>query len=162
MKYLIFIAILFFVGCTHKQTSYKDIPIYKVAPIIESNQNSKILNIGSYMIENKEIIKGSCWDYIDEIYNRSGYTREKRTYIFKSKKDKPPYAPLNVIKVGDWLYFINQSYGKVEHSGVFIAWKNEKNAKAILLSYGGENRNKPARYRVYDISQTFAIIRGVD
>ncbi len=158
MRYLTFAICIIFVGCGSKHRALNDIPPHQIPQTLNSNV---ILSTGQFMVKNGEIIKGSCWDYIDELYTRSGYPRDKRTYIFKTAKNRPPYAPLYKIKAGDWLYFINHSYGKVEHSGIFVSWKDKPNAKAIILSYGGEHRNRPGRYRTYDIRDTFAIIRGV-
>lgn len=159
MKYTLLIFVLFFAGCFSKNTNYSpNIQLSQNTPAIEQNH---ILQTGFDMVNSGEIVRGSCWDYIDTLYTRSGYPRNSRTYVFKTSKNRPPFAPLNQIKAGDWLYFINHSYGKVEHSGVFVKWQNRKKGKAVILSYGGENRKKPGRFRVYDINEVFTIIRGV-
>lgn len=161
MKYLILATVLVFTGCGSKRVTSSNIPTQKIYPLIKSYKSNKILSTGFDMVKSGEIVKGSCWDYIDKLYSKAGYKREDRIYAFKGSKNKHHFAPLETILKGDWLYFINQSYGKVEHSGVFISWKDRQRAKAIILSYGGENRKKPARYRVYDISEVFTIVRGV-
>lgn len=123
----------------------------------------KILKIGQYMaLTSKEIVRGSCWDYINAVYNRAGYPQSKRVYILKGKKDTGPYAKSEAIQVGDWLYYINHSYHEVPHSGIFIHWVDKNKRIASILSYGGESRNKPGRYRNYDLSHVYTIIRAKD
>lgn len=112
---------------------------------------------------NKEIIPGGCWDYANEVYNRAGYPNQarKRKTIFKSAK-KGPYADISLIQAGDFLYYINHSYGDIEHSAIFIDWVDYNNKQALMLSYAGENRREPARYRSYDLSSVYRIIRATN
>ncbi len=119
----------------------------------------KIVKRVEKMIKENVIIAGSCWDYIHEVYNREGYPISKRITIHKGTKNSGPYVDMDTIKAGDWLYFINHSYGDVEHSGIFIKWINKKKNIAKLMSYGGQNRNKPGRYKEYDIEHTYNIMR---
>lgn len=118
----------------------------------------KILETSRIMISNQEIILGSCWDYIDAIYDRAGYSSDHRVTIFKSKL-QGPYVQVDRIESGDWLYFINHSYGDVEHSSVFVAWTNLEKKEALMISYSGGNQSKPARYKIYDLSSVYNIIR---
>lgn len=118
----------------------------------------KILETSRIMISNQEIILGSCWDYINAVYARAGYTSNQRITIFKSKL-QGPYVQESHIEAGDWLYFINHSYGDVEHSGIFVAWTNFSKKEALIISYAGGNQAKPARYKTYDLSSVYNIIR---
>lgn len=119
----------------------------------------KILETSRIMIANEEIILGSCWDYIDGTYDRAGFPERNRKTVFKSKLIGP-YVLEAQIEPGDWLYFINHSYGDVEHSGVFVAWTNLEKKEALVMSYPGGNQAKPARYKKYDLSSVYNIIRG--
>lgn len=121
-----------------------------------------VLATGRVMtVERREIVRGSCWDYANEVYNRAGYpnSRKSRATVFKGTKKRGPYANANLIKPGDWLYYINHSYNGVEHSAIFVKWTNYKQRIGLMLSYGGERRNQPARYREYDLSNVYQIIR---
>ncbi|MCF6242286.1 MAG: hypothetical protein L3J74_13180 [Bacteroidales bacterium] len=123
----------------------------------------KVLEEGRVLALNKKaIIPGSCWNWINTVYNNAGYPNKngKRKTVFKGKK-KGPYAKSKTIKAGDWLYFINHSYNNIEHSGIFVYWVNYKKREAMILSYGGENRKQPGRYKVYDIRHVYNIIRPV-
>ncbi|OAD19207.1 hypothetical protein THIOM_005170, partial [Candidatus Thiomargarita nelsonii] len=83
----------------------------------------------------------------------------KRQTVFKSA-NTGPYANINLIQPGNFLYYINHSYKNLEHSAIFIDWLDYDNKQALMLSYAGENRHKPARYFPYDLSSVFRIIRA--
>lgn len=137
-------------SCQNQDTSN-----YVVNENIGSN---RVLEIGMDMaLFSKTIIIGSCWDFVNEVYKRAGATATKKT-IFKSKL-KGPYANQNLVKPGDWIYHINKSYNNIEHSAIFVCWKDFKNKIAITLSYAGMNRSVPANYGTYDLSNIFAIFR---
>ena len=127
-----------------------------------SQPAKKVLKVGREMtLVNKEIVRGSCWDYADTVYTRAGFSRQlpQRQTVFKGSKRSGPYADASQIKPGDFLYYINHSYGGIEHSAIFIDWEDKTKKKALMLSYGGENRRSPARYRVYDLSSVYQITR---
>ncbi len=127
--------------------------------VVNENLGSKsVLEIGMDMaLFSKTIIIGSCWDFVNEVYKRAGVSASKKT-IFKSKL-KGPYANHNLVKPGDWIYHINKSYNNIEHSAIFVCWKDFENKIAITLSYAGMNRSVPANYGTYDLSNIFAIFR---
>ncbi len=125
-----------------------------------SGDGKKVLETGRIMtLTNKEILPGSCWDYANAVYDRAGYGWGQREEIFKSVKDGP-YADIRRIKYGDWLYYINHSYGGIEHSAIFVEWIDYGNKLALMLSYGGERRQQPARYLPYDLSNVYGITRA--
>jgi len=134
--------------------------------LLEAEKNTipsgrKVLKMARIMtVENKEIIRGACWDYINAVFNRAGFPTKKREIIFRGKLKKPPYAKSSLVKGGDWIYHINHSYHGIQHSGLFIKWLDYKNKIALMLSYGGEKRNKPARYKSYDLSNIYYIQRA--
>ncbi len=118
----------------------------------------KVLRTARSMVRKREIIRGSCWNWLDTAYRRAGFPRGKRSVVFAGTK-KGPYARLSHLRPGDWIYHINHSYGGIEHSGMFIRWYDRGRNRALMLSYGGEGRRQPGRYRVYDITHTYRIIR---
>lgn len=109
-------------------------------------------------LNDREIIKGACWDYLNAVFLRAGVQRDT---LFKGKYPKGPFADVGTIQAGDWLYYVNHSYHDIEHSGMFIGWVNRSKNEALILSYAGEHRQEPARYRVYDISHVYNIMRPV-
>jgi len=126
-------------------------------------QGRRILETGRQMTWiDEEIIPGGCWDYANEVYNRAGYPNRsgKRQTVFKGSRDNGPYADISLIQHGDFLYYINHSYGGIEHSAIFVDWLDYGDKIGLMLSYGGESRQAPARYLPYDLSNVYRIVRG--
>jgi hypothetical protein len=118
-----------------------------------------VLKMGRKMaLEEKVIIKGSCWNWVNECFKRAGYGTEK--YIAYKSKKSGPYVDIDKIKPGDWIYYINYSYNKVEHSGIFVYWVDKKKKIGVTLSYGGEHRKEPGRYREYLLKDVYYITRA--
>ncbi len=111
------------------------------------------------MVQNRVVIKGACWDYLDRAFAKAGYPRGKRAIIHRGTKSGP-YAKASQIREGDWLYYINHSYGDIEHSGMFIGWTDRSKRLGLIMSYAGEGRAEPARYRVYDLRHVYQIMRA--
>ncbi len=120
----------------------------------------KVMQTVRLMVENSVVIRGACWDYLDAAFTRAGYPRGRRTIIHKGSKNSGPYAPEAKIRAGDWLYYINHAYHNIEHSGMFIGWINEKRRQGLIMSYAGEGRAEPARYKIYDLSHVYHIMRA--
>ncbi|MCW5202453.1 hypothetical protein VU12_05890 [Desulfobulbus sp. US4] len=119
-----------------------------------------VLRIGREMsLERREIIQGGCWNYVDTVYNRAGYTGEKRRVAFQGGEETGQYADREIILPGDWLFYINHNYRETRHSAIFIDWVDYEKQRGLMLSYGGEGRGEPARYRVYDLSHVYKIVR---
>ena len=126
-----------------------------------SKDGRKVLKEGREMaLVNKVILPGSCWNWINTVYNNAGYPNKngKRKTVHKGKKSGP-YVKSKEIEPGDWLYFINHSYHDIEHSGIFVYWIDYKKKLGMILSYGGEKRKKPGRYKPYDLTHVYNIIR---
>jgi len=124
----------------------------------ESNGGFRILKTGYQMaLVDKSIIKGSCWDFVNAVYNRSGFTGSKAT-VFKSTK-KGPYAPSSLVQPGDWIYHINHQFNNGEHSAIFICWKDYAKRIGITLSYIGMNRNAPGKFDEYILDNIYSIFR---
>ncbi len=161
----VFLILFFFIGCGQKYKSIQPTKNNYESLIIDAESKAqpsakKVLQKAKEMtLIKREIIRGSCWDYIDTVYTRVGFLKNRRKIIYKSRK-KGPFADLNMIQAGDWIYHINYSYHKVGHSGIFIGWVDRQKKLALILSYAGERRKTPARYKVYDLSSVYHITRA--
>ncbi len=120
----------------------------------------KVMRTVREMVAQHVVVRGSCWDYLDAAFTRAGYPRGARRIIHKGIKQRGPYAPVAKIRSGDWLYYINHSYHDVEHSGMFIGWINKQKREGLIMSYAGEGRAEPARYKVYNLSHVYHIMRA--
>jgi len=133
------------------------LPLLSSAETQSSRAAREVVSTARKMALNERtIIKGGCWDYLNAVFNRAGVTRNT---IHKGTYAQGPYAASSDIEAGDWLYYINHGYNGVEHSGLFVGWVDERAKQALILSYAGENRREPARYRVYDLSNVYQIMR---
>jgi hypothetical protein len=128
------------------------------AEIKASADGKAVLQTGRQMIEDNVVGKKGCWDYINQIYSRAGYPHKKRQVLYDGRK-KGPYADLQDVQPGDWLYYVNHSYKNIEHSAIFIEWVSRERNEALMLSYAGENKAEVARYKTYDLSSVYRIIR---
>lgn len=142
---------------TYKLTE-ETLKILDLAEANASSANSLVLQIARSMIIAKDLVIGSCWDYIHAIYVKAGFEIKDRDTLFKSKK-AGPYANTKTIVPGDWLYFINHSFEGHEHSAIFVAWLNEETQEALTISYSGGNQKVAARYRSYVLSSVYHIMR---
>ncbi len=122
-------------------------------------EGKTILSTGRVMVENRKVVRGSCWDYANAVYNQSGIKADQRVTPLKSKIDGP-YADLSTIQAGDWLYFINYSFKESDHSGIFVDWTDTEKNRAVVLSYVGGKKKKPGSYRIYDLRHVYYIIRA--
>jgi len=117
-----------------------------------------ILETGMKMAMSMEkVVYGSCWNFVNAVFNRSEIAGNKKV-VFKSKKSGP-YAQADAVRPGDWIYHVNYQYKNIDHSAIFVCWKDMERRIAITLSYAGMNRKSPARYAEYDLRSIYAIFR---
>jgi nitrogen fixation protein FixH len=114
----------------------------------------------AYLISftNREVIKGSCWDFVNAVYTRAGYGEKNRMTLFKSVK-KGPYADTDLLIPGDWVAHVNAEYGNVEHSAIFVHWIDKEKKIAETIDYAGMNREEPGRFREHQLTMVYMIIR---
>lgn len=110
---------------------------------------------------NKKVIPGSCWDYVNEIYTMISTGDFRKNDVFSSKKSGP-YAPLSMLQPGDWIYHVNYQFYEIEHSAIFICWKDYEKGIAITLSYIGMNKWQTAKFGEYDLKSVYAVFRMQD
>ncbi len=156
----IFFILFFIFSCSTSKISNLSEIVYR-AENSASFGGRKIIETSNAMITNQEIILGGCWDYINAVYNRAGYPANLRDTIYKSKLHGP-YTNADQIIPGDWLYFVNHSYFDTEHSGIFLAWINKDKKEAVMISYEGEKRKRPATFKKYTLTNIYNIIRAHD
>ena len=111
------------------------------------------------MINDGVLVIGSCWGYINEVFNRAGFKHWRtRKTVFSGRK-KGPYANPDLVKAGDWLYIVR--YPKIlgTHSVLFVFWVDKKRREAAVVTYVGTRREESAWYRTYDVSRIYRIKR---
>jgi hypothetical protein len=164
--------ILFFAYCStaHAQFSNSELQSLNSYCICEENRqhsDSSLLNAGGLQIIKtgyemtfleKAIVKGSCWDFVNHVFMRAGLAENKNT-IFKSKKNGP-YVLSSIIQPGDRIYHVNHQFNNVEHSAIFVCWKDFSKRIGITLSYVGMNRNVVAKFGEYQLNNIYGVFRA--
>jgi len=120
---------------------------------------SRVLAAAVEMIDDKFIVVGSCWDYVNKVYDNAGYSANKRANVYYEKEDGPFVNPM-LIKPGDWIMFRNLTFANIGHSVIFVEWLDFESRSALTIEYAGLNRKIPGRYREYDITKCFGLVRG--
>lgn len=155
-------ALLLFASMSSYAQYYDDNDYEKIIKKAEktaAEEGKNVLETGRRMtLDSALILPGGCWDYANAVYLRAGYSWGQREEVYKSVK-AGPYVDVSKIIKGDWLYYVNHSYGGIEHSAIFVDWLDYDHKIGLMLSYGGENRHEPARYLPYDLSSVYGITR---
>lgn len=148
-----------FLSANYDNVDSEYLPLLSTAETQSSRAAREVISMARTMALNERtIIQGGCWDYLNAVFKRAGVTRDT---IHKGTYAQGPYANSQEIEAGDWLYYINHGYNGVEHSGLFVGWVDESAKQALILSYAGESRREPARYKVYDLSNVYQVMRPV-
>lgn len=128
---------------------------------LATDRGRKILQTAQAMIDEGRIVKGSCWDWVQAVFNRAGFPNKRgfRRTAFKGSRKSGPFAKPAQLQPGDWIYHVNHQYRGVPHSAIFVRWVDRSRNMAETLSYAGSRRNKPGRYGIYDLSNVYRIIR---
>lgn len=120
-----------------------------------------VLKKGFELVESNFKMSGSCWSYANKLYGLAGYTQTKRKVVYSAKKGTLLKDP-SLILPGDWLYHVNYSFRNVEHSAIFVCWKDKANLLAITLSHVGQNKYAGGSFGVYDLKGVYQITRAID
>ncbi len=111
-------------------------------------------------IDNK-VIQGSCWDYLNAVFTRIESGSYKKYDIFLTKKSGP-YIEKSMLQPGDWVYHVNYQFYEIEHSAIFICWKDYEQGIAITLSYVGMNKWATAKFGEYNLNSVYGVFRMQD
>ena len=122
------------------------------------NSGFLVLNKGLELFQSNFKTTGSCWTYVNKVYDLAGYGSAKREVIYDSKKGTLIKDP-SIIMPGDWLYHVNYSYGNVEHSAIFICWQDKEKLLAVTLSHVGQNKYAGGNFGIYDLKGVYRVTR---
>ncbi|MBO6938046.1 MAG: hypothetical protein JJ863_23965 [Deltaproteobacteria bacterium] len=130
-------------------------------PRLHSDPGMHSILTARQMMANGERIQGSCYKYLSEVYTRAGHRSwRKRRIVYRAERDGP-YADLDQIRPGDWLYIVNDPHRTPvgTHSVMFVRWTDRANGYASVISHPGWGAPHTGAERTYDLSQTYRIIR---
>ena len=125
----------------------------------EPTTGGRVLAMAIRMIEQETVIVGACWDYVNAVFTRAGFPAAKRVTIYQAT-ERGPFAAPALLEHGDWIYFVNHTFGDVGHSAIFVDWIDAGEQRALTVEYVGGNRHLPGRYAEYDIAECYGVFRG--
>ena len=118
----------------------------------------KVLQTGRAMVDQGQVVVGSCWTFVTAVYTQAGFSARQRTRVHRGKK-AGPYVDPDEFQPGDHLSYVNHSYNGSEHSAIFVRWLDRERVEALMLSYVGSNRQVPGGYRSYLLTHVYTVIR---
>jgi len=110
------------------------------------------------MLDEGVVVRGSCNRWVEELFRRAG-GRARTVY---SAGRREAFADATLLRAGDWVQFINHSFGGVTHSAVFVGWTDASARIGMTASHPGQNRAVPGRFRDYDLSNVYRVVRMDD
>ena len=97
-----------FLSGSYDNVDSQYLPILSQAESQSSTAAREVISTARTMALNERaIIQGGCWDYLDAVFKRAGVTRDT---VHKGIYRQGPYAASHEIQAGDWLYYINHGY----------------------------------------------------
>lgn len=123
------------------------------------NSGFLVLNKGLELFQTNFKTSGSCWTYVNKVYDMAGFTSGKRDVIYAAKKGTLIKDP-SIIMPGDWLYHVNYSFRNVEHSAIFVCWQDKEKLLAVTLSHVGQNKYAGGDFGVYDLKGVYRVTRA--
>ncbi|MEY3089852.1 MAG: hypothetical protein RL113_168 [Pseudomonadota bacterium] len=118
----------------------------------------KVLKTGRAMMLEDVRVHGGCWDYLNATYRKAGFPLSSLKKVFTGSM-KGSFVHQDILKPGDWIYYINHSYHDIQHSGMFVGWADRSRNIGITLSYSGNNRCETLKYDRYDLSHVYSVMR---
>lgn len=121
----------------------------------------RVLKAAVEMVDQKVVVLGSCYGYVNQVYEKAQFPAEKRVKVYKAPEEGP-YVDPGLIRPGDWIIYRNLPYGQIGHSAIFVEWIDFDRRSALTIEYVGINRDIPGRYREADITKTYGVLRGME
>jgi hypothetical protein len=115
------------------------------------------------MMARREAVQGSCYRYLAEVFTRAGHDHWRTRRVVYREGRRGPYADLDLIRPGDWLYIVNHPERTPvgTHSVLFVSWHDRARGYARVIEHPGWGAPSAGRERSYDVSRTYRIVRPV-
>lgn len=139
-------------------------PAAEPIPRLSADPGRHVILTARGMMARNETVRGSCYAYLSEVFSRAGHEGWRtRTIVHRSGREGP-YANLDLIRPGDWLYIVNhpESTPVGTHSVLFVGWEDRARGYARVIEHSGWGAGASAgQERGYDISRTYRIVRPI-
>lgn len=129
---------------------------------LDADPGRNVILVARQMMARNETVRGSCYAYITEVFHRAGHDGWRTRSVVHEAGPSGPYADLDRIRPGDWLYIVNNpdSTPMGTHSVLFVGWEDRSQGYARTISHPGWAAGAhPGRESSYDISRTYRVIR---
>jgi hypothetical protein len=118
----------------------------------------RVLDAARAMIVDGVVVRGSCYTWLRAVYARAA----GRSQVVYAGRPRPRFTRFEVLRPGDWVFFINHSYGNNTHSAIFVGWADRRAHVALMASYVGGNRTAPGRFSTYSLTNVYQVVRMAD
>lgn len=129
---------------------------------LDADPGRNVLLTARGMMARGQTVRGSCYSYLSEVFRRAGHDGWRTRTIVHQAGARGPYADLDRIRPGDWLYIVTDpdSTPVRTHSVLFVGWEDRSQGYARTISHPGWAAGASAgRESTYDITRTYRIIR---
>jgi len=129
---------------------------------LDPDPGRNVILIARGMMARNETVRGSCYSYITEVFHRAGHDGWRTRSVIHEGGPSGPYADLDRIRPGDWLYIVNNpdSTPMGTHSVLFVGWEDRSQGYARTISHPGWAAGAhPGRESGYDLTRTYRVIR---
>ncbi|QQR54322.1 hypothetical protein IPG41_03905 [Candidatus Peregrinibacteria bacterium] len=139
-----------------KEVQFKDIDFSKIKDL-----GNRIVEAGMTSIAMKERVynrqgkAGSCWDWVDRVYDAAGVKAGPVLYQEKTANHPKAIGRLDHEQIvpGAWLYIWNGNPYGGEHSVIFKKWIDKAKGTAEVMSFPGSGSKKAQRVHVEDFNK---------
>jgi hypothetical protein len=124
----------------------------------------RVLETAERMVDEGVVVRGSCYRFVDTVFDEAGYDSwRRRTNVFRGRR-QGPYADLDTIQPGDWLWIVNhpETTPVGTHSVLFVGWEDRAHGYARVYSYVGGGQDRSADFTTYDVTRTYRIQRAIE
>lgn len=149
-------------GVPRRTVPRRVVPRPPSGPRLDPDPGRHVLLTARGMMARGETVRGSCYAYLSEVFDRAGHDGWRTRSIVHQAGSSGPYADLDLIRPGDWLYIVNNpdSTPVGTHSVLFVGWEDRANGYARTISHAGwAAGDSPGREGTYDVTRTYRIIR---
>ena len=146
---------------TRRRRALRPRAVAPPVPRLHPDPGQHTLLVARRMIASGETIQGSCYRYLSEVFERAGHGGwRKRTIVYRAGRDGP-YADLDRIRPGDWLYIVTDPNRTPvgTHSVLFVRWRDRARGYAETISHAGWGPPRAGRVGGHDVTRTYRIIR---
>lgn len=132
-------------------------------PRLHPDPGRHVIATARGMMARNEAVQGSCYRYLSEVFARAGHEGWRTRRVVYREGLLGPYADLDLIRPGDWLYIVNhpESTPVGTHSVLFVSWDDRARGYAQVIEHSGWGAPSAGDERSYDVSRTYRIVRPI-